>query len=248
MLPIMSTGAKPTSDNESGSRQAAIASEFDQWAPTYESGRLAGWYQMHAREVFAHLDLSGVRRVLDIGCGTGWALRQLARNNPQIEFIGLDLSPAMIGEAKRLAQAEGLGNLSFIVADWEQVGPLIANGQYPDISPGFDVVLALSSLHYMENLPAALVSIRESLYQGGKLIGVERDTRGSFFTQLWGALHKIVLKDGVEFADTEELVGMMQSAGFSDVRQLASLRHFLRYGKMYTSIAVIEGTVTDGVD
>ncbi|XUU60720.1 class I SAM-dependent methyltransferase [Erythrobacter sp. HA6-11] len=241
MLATMSAGANQKSDEAAASRRAAITAEFDAWAPSYESGRLAPWYQMHAREVFTHLDLANVRRVLDIGCGTGWALRQLAGEHPQIEFHGIDLSPKMIGEAEQRAASEGLANLTFHQGDWEQMGAEIAAGKHA-VQPGFDLVLALSSLHYMADLTVALAHIRESLYAGGKLVLVERDTQGSVLTRLWGALHKFVLKDGVEFADTGELMGIMQSVGFQDVRVLARKRQLLRHGKLFTSVLLIEGT------
>ncbi len=236
----MDEGAHLAGEGAHASRRAAIAAEFDAWAPTYEAGRLAPWYQMHAREVFKHLDLSKARRVLDIGCGTGWALRQLAKQNPDMEFHGIDLSSVMVAEAERLAAAEGLSNVSFQHGDWEQIGPAIARGQHA-LDPGFDLILALSSLHYMADLKGALASIRESLYAGGRLVLVERDTDGSILTRLWGALHKFVLKDGVEFADTGELMGMMRSIGLGSVQVLARKRQILRHGKLFTSVILIEG-------
>ncbi|WP_176271707.1 class I SAM-dependent methyltransferase [Altererythrobacter lutimaris] len=236
----MSAGANQKSNDAAASRRAAITAEFDAWAPSYESGRLAPWYQMHAREVFGHLDLANVRRVLDIGCGTGWALRQLAAEHPKIEFHGIDLSPRMIAEAEQRATSEGFSNVAFHQGDWEKLRPEIAAGKHA-VQPGFDLALALSSLHYMADLKAALAHIRESLYAGGKLVLVERDTQGSSLTRLWGALHKFVLRDGVEFADTGELMTMMQSVGFEDVRVLARKRQFLRHGKLFTSVVLIEG-------
>lgn len=242
----MVTESNAMTEAERSERRATIAAEFDAWAPTYESGRLAPWYQMHAREVFSHLELSKAKRVLDIGCGTGWALRQLAREHPDIEFHGLDLSSRMIEEARELAVEEGLSNITFHHGDWELVGPSFARGDYPTIETGFDLVLALSSLHYMLDLQAALVSIRENLYARGKLVLVERATQASNLTRIWGAIHKFVLKDGVEFTGTEELLAMMRSAGFTEVETLAEKREVMRYGKLFTSIAVIEGVSVAG--
>lgn len=198
------------------------------------------WYQMHAREVFPQLQLADARRVLDIGCGTGWALRELALKHPDIEFHGIDLSPAMIAEARRHVADAGLSNITFHQGDWEQIGEQIARGRNEQIEAGFDLVLALSSLHYMADLAGALASIRETLYAGGKLVLVERDTQGSTLTRIWGALHKFVLRDGVEFADTEELMGMMRDTGFASMRTIARKREFLKHGKLFTSIVAIE--------
>ncbi|WP_394729176.1 class I SAM-dependent methyltransferase [Altererythrobacter sp. GH1-8] len=241
MPPEMTLGGDLSDEHPANSRREAIIAEFDAWAATYETERLAPWYQMHAREVFGQIDLSTARRVLDIGCGTGWALRQLAREHPDIEFHGIDIAPVMIAEAERLAQLEGLANLAFHHGDWEQMGPAIAQGRHDTIRPGFDLVLALSSLHYIADLSATLVSIRDCLYTGGNLVLVERDTQGSNLTRIWGALHKFVLRDGVEFTDTEELLRMMRETGFASVRTLARKRQMFRHGKLFTSVIVIEG-------
>ena len=242
----MMQGGTSSDGQDFAAKQAKIAAEFNAWAPTYESGRLAPWYQMHAREVFKHLDLSGARRVLDIGCGTGWALRQLAKQHHAIEFIGIDLAPDMIAMAKEMASAENLANLAFFEADWEEFGQAIADGSHAEIKPGFDCILALSSLHYVADINTALASIRDSLYAGGSLVLVERDTRSSILTNIWGALHKFVIRDGVEFIDTEELLEMMRSTGFEPVSVLSSKQQFMRHGKLFTSVAVVKGVLPGG--
>ncbi len=41
------------------------------------------------------------RRILDLGCGTGGALADLARRYPQAELVALDLAEAMLQQARR---------------------------------------------------------------------------------------------------------------------------------------------------
>lgn len=59
------------------------------------------------------IDLSKVRKVLDVGCGNGEWARRLARANPQIHVIGVDTSLRLIQEAVRQAEEERLNSLSF---------------------------------------------------------------------------------------------------------------------------------------
>lgn len=50
-------------------------------------------------------------RLVDIGCGLGYLIRRLAATGalgPGVELIGVDLDAALVGEADRLARAEGL--------------------------------------------------------------------------------------------------------------------------------------------
>nr|WP_240943109.1 class I SAM-dependent methyltransferase [Planosporangium thailandense] len=50
-------------------------------------------------------------RLVDVGCGLGYLIRWLAATHalgPDVELIGVDLDAALVGEAARLARAEGL--------------------------------------------------------------------------------------------------------------------------------------------
>lgn len=53
----------------------------------------------------------GPYRLVDVGCGLGYVVRWLAATNalgPDVELVGVDLDAALVGEADRLARAEGL--------------------------------------------------------------------------------------------------------------------------------------------
>ncbi|MFF8599957.1 class I SAM-dependent methyltransferase [Streptomyces sp. NPDC015232] len=54
---------------------------------------------------------SGPYRLVDVGCGLGYLVRRLAATHalgPDVELVGVDLDAALVGEADRLARAEGL--------------------------------------------------------------------------------------------------------------------------------------------
>ncbi|MEV0192824.1 class I SAM-dependent methyltransferase [Kitasatospora purpeofusca] len=58
----------------------------------------------------------GPYRLVDIGCGLGYLVRWLAATGalpPEVELVGVDLDAALVGEADRLARAEGL-NCRFV--------------------------------------------------------------------------------------------------------------------------------------
>jgi SAM-dependent methyltransferase len=59
---------------------------------------------------------SGPYCLVDVGCGLGYLVRWLAATNAlgaDVELVGVDLDASLVGEADRLAQAEGL-NCRFI--------------------------------------------------------------------------------------------------------------------------------------
>src|SRR5215216_1683297 len=79
-------------------------------------------------------------KVIDIGCGAARALQWL----PQVQYIGLDISPDCIAFARRTYGTKGI----FVVGD---VRSLRADCQFRDA----DVVMALGVLHHLDDQEAA---------------------------------------------------------------------------------------------
>jgi SAM-dependent methyltransferase len=73
---------------------------WDEHADGYDSLYTSDWCQLEDRRVAADLvDLAlppGPIVVLDIGCGTGFALRQLGVIGVKTKYTGIDISPKMI--------------------------------------------------------------------------------------------------------------------------------------------------------
>jgi SAM-dependent methyltransferase len=68
---------------------------------------------------------SGVVRIVDIGCGTGFVIRWLAANGnlgSSVELIGVDYHEALVTQARHLAEAEGL-RCTFKVANAFHLDP-----------------------------------------------------------------------------------------------------------------------------
>jgi malonyl-CoA O-methyltransferase len=109
----------------------------------------AGWEARLGPEALIPLEtaldrLTGPpRRVLDLGTGTGKAARVVAKRFPQAEVVGVDLSPAMIEQARRVLPAELSGRVRFDVADASRL---------PFEDGAFDLVLLLNMIPFFEEL------------------------------------------------------------------------------------------------
>jgi len=88
-------------------------------------------------------DFSGIQRILDVACGPGGWVQEVAFEHPEIEVVGFDISRAMIDYANAQAQVQGLDNARFLVMD--MLKPL----DFPNGS--FDLVNA----RFINFLPAA---------------------------------------------------------------------------------------------
>lgn len=66
---------------------------------------------------FVAAHLSSSKLVVDMGCGAGGAIAQIAREHPTTHFVGLDVSEPLIGIARELAKEQGIPNIEFATAD-----------------------------------------------------------------------------------------------------------------------------------
>ncbi len=77
-----------------------IRGAFDRAASTYDDN--AFLQQEVARRLEARLDMIRLspQRILDAGCGTGFALPLLRQRYPDSALLGLDIAPAMLSQAR----------------------------------------------------------------------------------------------------------------------------------------------------
>lgn len=91
---------------------------------------LSGWWLRHEPETLRRLDsesLFGDERplALDVGCGTGEFVCSLARDDPEANFVGIDVHQKSLYRAVEIAASEGLENVLFVSADFHLIYPLL---------------------------------------------------------------------------------------------------------------------------
>src|SRR5687767_14071830 len=117
---------------------------FSRWAPAYGTDGLSGLLARLQWRALAALQPGEIDRFLDVGCGTGAAVRGAART---VEFaVGVDLCPAMIEQARAFTGPMP-GAARFLVADAQQL-------PFPDAA--FTVVLCTAAARHFADLPAAV--------------------------------------------------------------------------------------------
>jgi ubiquinone/menaquinone biosynthesis C-methylase UbiE len=141
-------------------RERDIAA-FDARAGGYESGWLG---RLHHRIADRTADLAlavapAPKRVLDVGCGTGYLLRRLAVRCPQAAGLtGVDPAPAMISAA-RAAAADG--RLRWLEGTAEEL---------PFPAGSFDLVVTMTSFDHWASQQAGLAQCARVLAPGGWLV------------------------------------------------------------------------------
>jgi 2-polyprenyl-3-methyl-5-hydroxy-6-metoxy-1,4-benzoquinol methylase len=159
----------------SGTATAEATNDAVAHAPTDATGSVRALYEQYpypSRELASPIrDLSNAielllgdgalngRRVLDAGCGTGQRLVAMARQFPQAEFTGLDLSTTSLEVASSLVAKNGLSNVKLTQAD-------LSSGSIPG---RYDVVVSTGVIHHLPSPRAGIEALTRSLSDGGLL-------------------------------------------------------------------------------
>lgn len=192
----------------------------ERYIPALSYGFLTEWYdgviRWTTRErafrtaLLRQMRPDGAGRILDLGCGTGTFLSQLAVATDRAELVGIDGDPQALRIAQRKAAAHP-GRITLIEARAESL---------PEQDGTFDQVCCSLFLHHLESR-AKLVTLREMLRvlkPGGTLHVADWDRPSNpFFAAAFMAVR---LLDG--FGPTRDhaagvLPSLIAQAGFADV-------------------------------
>lgn len=143
------------------------APNFDDWAGEMGQRWLANLKDFEntiapiGKALLDHAGFQPGERVLDIGFGGGATSFDIAKAvGPAGEVVGIDISPELVAEATRRAQAEGVTNVRFICADAAAV--TLADGPYDRLTSRFGVM-------FFPDPVAAFVNLRGLLRPGGRM-------------------------------------------------------------------------------
>lgn len=111
-------------------------------------------------------------RVIDVGCGRGRALAELAGWFPNSTFDGYDLSEQAITYARETARERGLDNIGFHVQDATSLDEVVDDG-----TVGF--AATFDAVHDQADPGAVVRHIRRSLTDGGVYLAQDIDASSS---------------------------------------------------------------------
>jgi ubiquinone/menaquinone biosynthesis C-methylase UbiE len=160
------------------------------------------------------LDLKENMVILDVGCGTGWALGQAAaRLKGRGQFYGVDLSSKMIDKAKE--NFEGLDNFHFIKANAESV-PLEGNL--------FDIILCSNSFHHYRHPDKALKEMYRLLKPGGRTCILD-PTADHWYIKVVDRLARVIEPEHVRLYSSQEFQRLFVEAGLTYGESISILAH-----------------------
>jgi len=174
---------------------------FDRWAKTYDKLLFQFWMRKFYQPA---LKIIAGGKILDVSCGTGEFLQELAKRK-KMKLFGTDISSQMIAKAQKK-----LGNL--VQLKKADVHNLPFRDNY------FDYVVSTESFHHYYDQPRAIAEMRRVAKRGGKVIVVDIN----FF--LW-PIHWLFekLEPGcVKVNNWQEMKNLFQKVGLQNITQYRS--------------------------
>lgn len=178
-----------------------LRAEFNEWVRDGRSSGLEAHHRSFVEDMISRMNIQPRDRILEIGCGEGWASRLLASLVPEGLVVGLDLSDEMVGKAR--AASAAFENTLFVWADAESI---------PWQEKFFSHVLSVESFYYVERPETALREIFRVLSPGGSLWVLNHLSRENKYTLEW--LDRLNVP--VQLLSAEEYGKLFESCGFEE--------------------------------
>jgi arsenite methyltransferase len=187
-----------------------LREEFNRWAEDGRGEEMEAHHRYITEQTIRHMDLHPGERVLDLGCGTGWATRLLARlvgEGPtgSGQVVGLDVSDEMVRRAR--AQSKEFENVMYV---WGSADKIPWQENY------FDKVLSVESFYYYPDQERALAELFRVMAPQGKLFILINLYTDNHYSLRWVK----ELKVPVHVRSEAEYVELIKQHGFGNVEAL----------------------------
>jgi 2-polyprenyl-3-methyl-5-hydroxy-6-metoxy-1,4-benzoquinol methylase len=122
----------------------------DQWTRAIRNGEIDSRVLTTNKAILLAVLKSAPKKVLDIGCGEGWLVRELTKTG--IEAMGIDAVPGLIDVAVK----EGFGN--YHVMSYEDLSYAALNEKYDVVVSNFSLLGNESVTNIFKKVPSILVA------------------------------------------------------------------------------------------
>jgi len=181
--------------------------EFNRWAEAGEGPKMEQHHLDITEKTIRLMNLRPGERILDLGCGSGWATRLLARmvgEGPEGfgQVVGVDVSDEMIRVAR--ADSKEFENVMFVWGSATQI---------PWEENFFDKVLSIESFYYWPDQERGLAELFRVMAPKGRLFILINLYKDNPYSLQW--VDK--LKVPVHVRSAQEYVDMLQAHAFENV-------------------------------
>lgn len=189
-------------DSLSSSADHKLQQEFNQWAAAGRGDEMEGHHSDITDQTLALMDIQPEDRILDLGCGTGWASRRMARVAVRGEVVGLDVADEMLRRAEEASAA--FKNVRYVWGSAENIA---------EADNAFTKVLSVESFYYYADQGKALDELRRVMAPGARLFILINLYKDNPYSLRWVT----ELKVPVQALSEAEYKTLLQKHGFINV-------------------------------
>src|SRR5882757_4885609 len=180
-----------------------LQQEFNQWAAAGRGDEMESHHSDITEQTLALMDIQTADRILDLGCGTGWASRRMARIVTAGEVVGLDVADEMLRRAEQASSA--FRNVRYAWGSAENI---------PEADNAFNKVLSVESFYYYADQGKALEELRRVMSPGAKLSILINLYKDNHYSLRW----QTELKVPVQALSELEYKALLEKHGFNNVQ------------------------------
>src|SRR5712672_539730 len=179
-----------------------LQQEFNEWAAAGRGDEMEHHHSDITEQTLALMDIQPEDRILDLGCGTGWASRRMARIASEGEVVGLDVADEMLRRAEQASSA--FRNVRYAWGSAEKI---------PEADNAFSKVLSVESFYYYADQGKALDELRRVMSPEAKLFILINLYKDNHYSLRWVS----ELKVRVQALSESEYKALLEKHGFRNV-------------------------------
>ncbi len=184
-----------------------LQQEFNNWAAAGEGEKMEAHHLDITEKTIQRMNLRPGERVLDLGCGSGWATRLLARlvaDGPEGfgQVVGVDVSDEMIRVAR--AASKDFENVMYV---WGSASRIPWEENF------FDKMLSVESFYYYPDQERALAELFRVLAPKGRMFILINLYKDNPYSLQWVDKRRVP----VHVRSAAEYVEMLKKHAFENV-------------------------------
>ncbi len=189
-------------DTQPSQADQKLQREFNEWAAAGRGDEMESHHSDITEQTLALMDIQPSDRILDLGCGTGWASRRMARIATTGEVVGLDVADEMLRRAEQASSA--FRNVRYAWGSAENI---------PEADNAFNKILSVESFYYYADQGKALDELRRVMSPGAKLFILLNLYKDNHYSLRWVT----ELKVPVQALSEAEYKALLGKHGFKNV-------------------------------